>query len=188
MEQVKIAVIPCAGKGTRMQPLSFFMPKEMVPIGPWPIIHHSVAEVAGIGCDEIVLILSPGKDVLRDYAAWVSTLDGFSHLTFSFVIQEEPTGIADALLLSEGLVAGRARARWRWLPPSGLRRQGTRPYQSAAPCAQVASMRFKSSSRSATPSRNMSDAVSLVLSDWSCSLRRLYSLSTETASCTLCGG
>jgi UTP--glucose-1-phosphate uridylyltransferase len=104
MKDIKYAIIPCAGEGTRMQPLSLFYPKEMVPIGKYPILHFSIMEAAGIGCDTIVLILSRGKEIIRQYTQWLQSLDEFKHLSFSFFYQEKPTGISDALLLAEDLV------------------------------------------------------------------------------------
>ena len=65
MTSVPYSIIPCAGLGKRMQPLSLFMPKEMVPVGKFPILHYSIRESALIGCREIILIISEGKEVIR---------------------------------------------------------------------------------------------------------------------------
>lgn len=101
MEHIEKAVIPAAGMGTRMRPLSLFIPKEMLPISSNPILYYSILEAAAIGCMEIIIILSPDKGIIKQYTEWLKEQSGFSHLTFIYLHQEQPTGIADALLLAE---------------------------------------------------------------------------------------
>jgi UTP--glucose-1-phosphate uridylyltransferase len=43
---VKTAVIPCAGLGTRMLPLTRVVPKELLPLGPKPLIEHAMTKPA----------------------------------------------------------------------------------------------------------------------------------------------
>ncbi len=110
MQNVEIAVIAAAGKGTRMRPLSLFIPKEMIPISSFPMLHYSIQEAVGMGCNEIALIVSPEKHIIRDYAEWLTTQEQFSDVTFHYVYQEKATGIADAILLAEDTVGDRAFA------------------------------------------------------------------------------
>jgi len=61
------AVLPAAGFGTRFLPLAKAVPKEMLPLGDRPVIHYVVAEAAAAGFDEILIILSRGKEAIPTY-------------------------------------------------------------------------------------------------------------------------
>jgi hypothetical protein len=65
---VEVAVVPAAGRGLRMRPLTASVPKEMLPFGRWPLIEHTVAELAASGVSEICgkssgIIWAGGRDV-----------------------------------------------------------------------------------------------------------------------------
>lgn len=64
---IRKAVIPAAGLGTRMLPFTKVVPKEMLPIANRPAIQYAVDEAVQSGIDEIVLVTSPQRDILRDY-------------------------------------------------------------------------------------------------------------------------
>ena len=55
------AVILAAGTGARLCPLTPFIPKEMLPIGGFPAIHHVLVEVLSAGVNEVMIVLSDGK-------------------------------------------------------------------------------------------------------------------------------
>ena len=61
------AVIPAAGFGTRMLPVTRTVPKMLLPVGTVPLIHRAVKEAADAGFQKIVLIVSPGMDFVGDY-------------------------------------------------------------------------------------------------------------------------
>ncbi|MCX6971516.1 MAG: sugar phosphate nucleotidyltransferase [Verrucomicrobia bacterium] len=63
------AIIPAAGLGTRFLPIAKAVPKEMLPLGDKPVIHHVVAEAAAAGFDEILIIVSRGKECIIEYFA-----------------------------------------------------------------------------------------------------------------------
>ena len=63
------AIIPAAGFGTRFLPIAKAVPKEMLPLGSKPVIHHVVAEAAAAGFDEILIIVSRGKESIIQYFA-----------------------------------------------------------------------------------------------------------------------
>ena len=48
---VKVAVIPVAGRGTRLIPLTKSQPKEMLPLGRKPTVQHVVQELALSGLE-----------------------------------------------------------------------------------------------------------------------------------------
>lgn len=64
---IKTAVIPVAGRGTRFLPVTRAVAKELLPLVDTPIIHHIVLEAARAGIERIVLITSKGKTALVDY-------------------------------------------------------------------------------------------------------------------------
>ncbi|MCI8387815.1 MAG: UTP--glucose-1-phosphate uridylyltransferase [Clostridiales bacterium] len=67
MKKIKKAVIPAAGLGTRMLPISRTVPKEMLPIVDRPAISYLVEEAAAAGAEDILIITGRGKDAIENY-------------------------------------------------------------------------------------------------------------------------
>jgi UTP--glucose-1-phosphate uridylyltransferase len=67
--QVRSAVIPAAGLGTRFLPATKAVPKELFPIGDQPAIQLVIDEALGAGIDHIVLVGSESKPALEEYFA-----------------------------------------------------------------------------------------------------------------------
>ena len=67
MQKIKKAVIPAAGLGTRMLPISRAVPKEMLPIVDRPAISYLVEEAAASGAEDILIITGRGKDAIENY-------------------------------------------------------------------------------------------------------------------------
>jgi len=67
MPQVKKAVIPAAGLGTRMLPISRCVPKEMFPIVDRPAISYLVNEAIESGITDILIITGRDKEAIEDY-------------------------------------------------------------------------------------------------------------------------
>ncbi len=61
------AIIPAAGYGTRMLPITKTIPKEMLPVGNKPVIQYIVEGLVSAGIDEIAMITSQGKIPLEHY-------------------------------------------------------------------------------------------------------------------------
>jgi len=64
---VKKAVIPAAGLGTRVLPASKAIPKEMLPIVDKPAIQYIVEEAVAAGITDILIITGRGKDAIEDH-------------------------------------------------------------------------------------------------------------------------
>ncbi len=64
---VRKALIPAAGRGTRFLPFTKAMPKELAPIVTTPALELVVAEAAGVGITDVLLVVSPGKTAIGDY-------------------------------------------------------------------------------------------------------------------------
>jgi UTP--glucose-1-phosphate uridylyltransferase len=63
------ALIPAAGRGTRFLPVTKSVPKELLPIVSTPALEFVVAEAARNGLDDVILVLSKGKQSIADYFA-----------------------------------------------------------------------------------------------------------------------
>jgi UTP--glucose-1-phosphate uridylyltransferase len=61
------AVIPAAGLGTRLLPATKSQPKEMLPVVDKPAIQYVVEEAVAAGIDDIVVVISAGKQTLEDH-------------------------------------------------------------------------------------------------------------------------
>ncbi len=96
--RVRKAVIPAAGRGTRLRPATRLLPKELLPIGNTPMIHRAVTELVRGGIEEIALIISPAKASVWDYFAEIT--EGLD-CQLELLIQAEPTGTANAIALAE---------------------------------------------------------------------------------------
>lgn len=65
--QVRTAVIPVAGLGTRFLPITKVVAKELLPLVDTPVIFHIVKEAHDAGIENIVFVTSRGKFSLEDY-------------------------------------------------------------------------------------------------------------------------
>lgn len=94
-------VIPAAGRGTRLEPITRVIPKELLPIGTLPMMAYGCTEAVEAGLTEIAVIISPGKDLVRTYLER-EFLPGLPErqrrsTRLTFLLQEEPLGMADAV-------------------------------------------------------------------------------------------
>ena len=64
---IKQAIIPLAGLGTRLLPLTSVFPKELLPINGKPGIEYILDECLEAGIKEIIFIISKKKEMIRDY-------------------------------------------------------------------------------------------------------------------------
>jgi len=92
------AIIPAAGHGTRFLPVTRVVPKEMLPIGTKPALELIVDEAKGAGADEIILIISHGKELIREYFK--------ADPMIRFVYQDEQKGLGHAVLQAAPFVGG----------------------------------------------------------------------------------
>ena len=89
-----IAIIPAAGLGTRFLPLTRAVPKEMLPIGSKPALQVIIDEALEAGCDEVLLIISHTKELVRKYFSEDSQYAD----RIRWVYQEEQHGLGHAVL------------------------------------------------------------------------------------------
>ena len=67
MQKVRKAVIPAAGHGTRFLPVTKAVPKEMLAIIDKPALHYIVKEAADSGIEEVLIVISPEKQMIGQY-------------------------------------------------------------------------------------------------------------------------
>lgn len=63
--QVRKAIIPCAGFGTRFLPVTKVLPKELLPIVDTPALCYIVDEAVRSGIEEIMIVISPQKESIK---------------------------------------------------------------------------------------------------------------------------
>lgn len=93
-------LILCAGKGTRMRPITYSLPKQLIPVANRPVIHYAFESFRQAGITELGIVVSDNrKDIeplLGDGAEW--------GMTFTYIDQPETRGIAHAVLCAEEFV------------------------------------------------------------------------------------
>lgn len=98
---INTCIIPAAGKGSRWAPVSGYLPKEMLPLIDRPVIEWVINEVANSGCKNIIIVLNNHKEVIRKY---LTTNKKLSKINFQFIYQDEPLGLAHAILMCKKLI------------------------------------------------------------------------------------
>ncbi|WP_026213019.1 UTP--glucose-1-phosphate uridylyltransferase [Faucicola boevrei] len=121
MMKVTHAIIPTAGFGTRMLPLSKAVPKELLPLGNRPSIHYVIDEAIKAGIKHIVLVNHAQKSAIENYFDINGELDiqlrnkGKNELADSLdflpddvkitsVRQGKPLGLGHAVLQAQSVV------------------------------------------------------------------------------------
>jgi len=64
---IKQAIIPLAGLGTRLLPLTSVLPKELLPINGKPGIEYILDECINVGIKDIIFIISKRKKIIKKY-------------------------------------------------------------------------------------------------------------------------
>ena len=65
--QVRKAVFPVGGTGTRFLPATKAVPKEMLPVVDKPLIQYAVEEAQAAGIEEFIFVTSRGKTAIEDH-------------------------------------------------------------------------------------------------------------------------
>ena len=95
------AVIPCGGLGTRLAPISRWIPKELLPVALKPLLHWTLDEIADAGMLRAIIVTNPARPTVEAVARnWQGPLE------LEFVRQEKPRGLGDALGRARDILAG----------------------------------------------------------------------------------
>ena len=116
---IKQAIIPLAGLGTRLLPLTSIIPKELLPINGKPGIEYIIEECIDSGIKELIFIISKKKEMIRKfyhndrfYKLIIKKKNDKRLITeykkikkykkmIKFVYQSKPLGTGDAVLKCE---------------------------------------------------------------------------------------
>ena len=112
---IEKAVIPAAGLGTRMFPMTKSIPKEMLPVYDSkdglmkPAIHYIVIEAIKSGINDILIITAQGKNTIEDYFDYsfnnmknnLKDFELIKKVRIFYIRQEKPKGLGDAILYAE---------------------------------------------------------------------------------------
>jgi glucose-1-phosphate thymidylyltransferase len=90
------AIIPLAGKGTRLRPHTHITPKPLLEVGGRPVMSYILDDLIELGVEEVVFIVGYLGDVIREYIA-----TEYPQLRAHWVVQEVQDGTAGAIKLAE---------------------------------------------------------------------------------------
>ena len=126
MRKLTKAIIPAAGLGTRFLPITKAVPKPMLSVLDKPTIQYIAEELLSVGIEDIVIVVSPNSEVIKDHFSVNESLeqtlleDGKHGLyqiakethrfNVNFVVQEVPNGLAGAILCAEPFIGNDAFA------------------------------------------------------------------------------
>jgi UTP--glucose-1-phosphate uridylyltransferase len=95
--QVRKAVIPVAGLGTRFLPATKAIPKEMLTIVDRPTIQYIVEEAVASGIDQVIFITSAGKSAIENHFDYDFHLDSVLKEKKKIVLGEELNNISNLI-------------------------------------------------------------------------------------------
>ena len=92
------AVILAGGSGTRLYPVTQIINKHLLPVYNKPMIYYPLSLAMLLKIREVIFIINPGDEIFYEKI--------FNHgerlgMTINWVIQEEPRGLAEGLILAE---------------------------------------------------------------------------------------
>ena len=92
------AIVLCGGKGTRLQPLTYTIPKQLLPIANRPILFYVLEQIKEVGITDIGIIVSPDtspyiEPVVGDGSQWNARV--------TYIMQDEPLGLAHAVTIAQ---------------------------------------------------------------------------------------
>ena len=108
-DQKSTVVIPCAGKGTRLYPLTKNLSKSLVKIGNYKMIDYAISECILGNIDRVVFIISPEDEQLKDHISCINNnkkmpglkKNEYVDTDIKIVEQKKPLGLGNAIYLAK---------------------------------------------------------------------------------------
>lgn len=100
-------IVLAGGTGSRLMPLTKVTNKHLLPIGQKPMIYYPIEKLTSIGIEEILIVT--GVEHMGDVVSLLGSGKGFG-CRFTYKVQDEAGGIAQALALAENFSSGRRLA------------------------------------------------------------------------------
>jgi len=100
-------VVLAGGTGSRLMPLTKVTNKHLLPVGRKPMIFYPIEKLTSIGIEEILIVT--GVEHMGDVVSLLGSGKDFG-CRFTYKVQDEPGGIAQALGLAENFAAGQLLA------------------------------------------------------------------------------
>jgi glucose-1-phosphate thymidylyltransferase len=92
-------IILCAGRGTRMQPFTYTLPKTLLPVMNRSLLDHGIDMLRAVGIQEIGVVIHPSQTAIVDHLAAVH-----HDANIQLLKQTDPLGIAHALRSTQKFV------------------------------------------------------------------------------------
>jgi glucose-1-phosphate thymidylyltransferase len=100
-------IVLAGGTGSRLMPLTKVTNKHLLPVGQKPMIYYPIAKLRGAGLEEILIVT--GTEHMGDMVSLLGSGKDFG-CRFTYKVQDEAGGIAQALSLAENFCHGDAMA------------------------------------------------------------------------------